>query len=268
MTGHRSADERWSSGADYEAYVGRWSRLVAREFIDWLAAGPHLAWLDVGCGTGALSQVILSSQLPASVRGVDRSPDYVRFVSDQIHDRRAMFDVGDAQAIDAAGGAYDVVVSGLVLNFVAEPEKALVEFSRVLRPGGISGVYVWDYQRDMQMMRRFWDAAVALDPEAAALDEGRRFSVCRPERLVQMFGEAGLHDVESRPVDVWTEWPDFESYWRPFLGAQGSAPAYVASLSEPARAALKERLKADVPAEPDGPVRMLARAWAVKGRAP
>ncbi|MEX2247751.1 MAG: methyltransferase domain-containing protein [Dehalococcoidia bacterium] len=267
MTGDRSVNERWSSGADYEAFVGRWSRLVVREFIDWLAAGPDLDWLDVGCGTGGLSQTILSSQQPASVRGVDRSPDYVRFVSDQIRDPRATFDVGDAQAIDAGDGAYDAVVSGLVLNFVAEPAKALSEFSRVLRPGGIAGVYVWDYAGEMQMLRRFWDAAVALDPEAAALDEGRRFGVCRPEGLMQLFGAAGLRDVETRPIDVWTEWPDFDSFWRPFLGAQGSAPTYVASLGEPARDALRERLRADVPLEPDGSVRMLARAWAVKGRA-
>jgi ubiquinone/menaquinone biosynthesis C-methylase UbiE len=241
--------------------------MVARDFVAWLGAGRGLAWLDVGCGTGALMQEVLHSQDPASVRGIDRSPDYVAFTRSQIGDPRATFDVGDAQSIDAPDGAYDVVVSGLVLNFVTDPRLAVREFRRVLHPGGMAGLYVWDYGGEMQMMRRFWDAAVALKPEAAALDEGSRFSICRPERLVQMFAGAGFGNVESRAIDIQTEWPDFEAYWQPFLGAQGSAPSYVASLGESTRMALKERLKATVPAAPDGSVKMLARAWAVKGRA-
>jgi hypothetical protein len=125
---------------------------------------------------------------------------------------------------------------------------------------------VWDYAGKMQLLRRFWDAAVALDPGATALDEGARFPVCRPEPLRELFWVAGLGDVEVRAIDVPTVFPDFEDLWEPFLGGQGPAPGYVASLDEASRVALRERLRQSLAPERDGSIRLSARAWAVKGR--
>jgi SAM-dependent methyltransferase len=179
---------------------------------------------------------------------------------------RARFDVGDAQALPVETGAVDAAVSGLVLNFVPEPARAVAELARVVRPGGVVGAYVWDYADRMELMRHFWDAAVALDPAAAALDEGRRFPLCQPAPLTALWTQAGLHDVEVRPIDVLTRFRDFADYWSPFLGGQGPAPGYAMALTEARREALRDHLRARLPVEADGAIPLVARAWAVRGR--
>jgi len=224
-------------------------------------------WLDVGCGPGALSATILALAQPAAVTGIDASDGYAAYARDQIPDDRAEFHQGDAQALPFGDGSFDATVSGLVLNFLPEPGRGLAEMARVTRPGGVAAVYVWDYAGKMQLIRRFWDAALALDP-AVQLDEGRRFPICRPEALGRLFTEAGLADVAVRAIDVPTVFRDFDDYWSPFLGGQGPAPSYAMSLTEERRAALRERLRASLPIAEDGSVRLIARAWAARGRSP
>lgn len=255
----------WSSGFDYERYVGRWSRLVAREFLVWLAAPPGGRWLDVGCGAGALSQMVLEIASPSQLTGLDRSTPYAFYARDAIRNKRARFEVGDAQALPEKTASYDAVVSGLVLNFVPEPRRAVTEMARVARPGGIVACYVWDYAGEMQLMRHFWDAAIALDPAALQLDEGRRFPLCQPQPLAQLFQGAGLRDVAVRAIDVPTLFRDFDDYWSPSLGGQGPAPGYAMSLSEERRAALRDHVRAGLPVAPDGSIHLIARAWAVRG---
>jgi SAM-dependent methyltransferase len=258
----------WASGAAYEPYVGRWSRLVAREFLAWLAVPPGSRWLDVGCGTGALSQTILASASPSSVKGIDASPGYVAFARGQVRDKRVQFEIGDAQAFPEETASYDAVVAGLVLNFVPQPERMVAEMARTARPGGLVAVYVWDYAGQMQLMRQFWDAALALDPTAQVLDEGRRFPICQPNRLLALFRQAGLGAVETRAIDVPTRFRDFDDYWSPFLGGQGPAPSYAMSLSEARRATLRDRIRAGLPVAADGSISLTARAWAVRGIPP
>lgn len=257
--------EAWASGGSYEPYVGRWSRLVAREFLTWLGLPAGSRWLDVGCGTGALSQTILQTASPGKVKGVDRSDGYIAFAQAQIQDERMEFEVGDAQALPVETGAYDAVVSGLVLNFVPQPEQAVAEMARAARPGGKMALYVWDYAGKMQFMRHFWNAAAALDPAAYPLDEGRRFPICQPEPLQSLFEMVGLKEVEVCPLDIPTDFRDFDDYWTPFLGGQGPAPGYAMSLSEESRAALRERIRAALPFALDGSIPLVARAWAVRG---
>jgi SAM-dependent methyltransferase len=256
----------WASGVAYEPYVGRWSRLVAREFLAWLAAPPGSRWLDVGCGTGALSATILALARPATVTGIDASEEYAAYAREQIGDARAEFRQGDAQALPFPDASFDATVSGLVVNFLPQPSRGLAEMARVTRPGGLVAVYVWDYAGEMQLMRHFWDAAAALDPAALELDEGRRFPVCRPENLQRLLTEAGMRDVGVRAVDVPTVFRDFDDYWSPFLGGQGPAPGYVVSLTEVRRAALRERIRAALPISVDGGIQLTARAWAARGR--
>jgi SAM-dependent methyltransferase len=257
--------ETWASGAAYERYVGRWSRLVVREFLPWLGVAPGGRWLDLGCGTGALSQTILEIATPAQVKGIDRSDEHIAYAQTHVHDQRARFAVGDAQSLAGETAHYDAAVSGLVLNFLPQPERAVREMARVTRPGGIVAAYVWDYAGEMQLMRHFWDAAVALDPTAAELDEGRRFPLCRPEPLTGLFGRAGLREVEVRAIDIATHFRDFDDYWSPFLGGQGPAPGYAMALSDERRAALRERIRAALPFARDGAIPLIARAWAVRG---
>lgn len=260
--------DAWAVGEAYEPYVGRWSRLVAAELLAWLAVPPGARWLDVGAGTGALSRTILDRAAPEAVTGLDASAGFVQHASARVADRRASFRVGDAQALPFDDGAFDAAVSGLVLNFVPAPARMVAEMCRVVRRGGAVGLYVWDYAEGMALMRHFWDAAAALDPAARPLDEGRRFPVCRPEPLAVLFRDAGLADVEVRALDVPTVFRDFDDYWTPFLGGQGPAPGYCASLDETRRAALREAIRARLPVQPDGRIVLTARAWAVRGRPP
>ncbi len=260
--------DTWAAGEAYEAYVGRWSNPVAREFIPWLALKPNLRWVDVGCGTGALTRIILAAADPREVAGVDPSEGFISHARLHTHNSRANFQTGDAQHLPLEDGAFDAVVSGLVLNFVPSPARAASEMARVACPGGTVAAYVWDYAEGMQLMRYFWDAAIALDPAARELDEGLRFPLCRTFALRKLLNDAGFERTEVRIIDVPTEFTDFDDYWSPFLGGQGPAPSYCASLSEERRARLRDRLKATLPTDPDGRIHLTARAFAVRGVKP
>jgi SAM-dependent methyltransferase len=258
--------EVWNVGEAYERYVGRWSRAVAEEFVRRLGVPAGRSWLDVGCGTGALTSAVLRAGGPAAVHGVDPSGGFLAHARREIDDPRARFAVGDARALPFPDARFDAAVSGLVLNFVPEPEAAVAELARVVAPGGVVGAYLWDYADGMQMIRLFWDAATALDPAAAEVDEGRRFPLCRPESLRTLWTGAGLTDVEVEPIEVPTRFRDLDDYWTPFLGGQGPAPGFVATLDGDRRAALHALLGERLPLAADGSITLSARAWAVSGR--
>jgi ubiquinone/menaquinone biosynthesis C-methylase UbiE len=256
----------WASGDAYEPYVGRWSRMVAQEFLRWLDCPVDGHWLDVGCGTGALSQTILNTCNPKTVKGIDRSDGFVAYARNKVNDPRVTFEVGDAQSLPVDSDVYDSVVSGLVLNFVPQPEKMISEMMRAVKMDGTVAVYVWDYADKMELMRYFWDAAIALDPAVADLDESPRFPICDPNTLRELFQKLDLKQAETRAIDVETHFKDFDDYWNPFLGGQGPAPGYTMSLSEEKRTQLRERIRAGLPFAPDGSIPLIARAWAVRGK--
>ena len=260
------AGKQWGRGNAYEPYVGRWSRLVAARFIDWLAPTPDRRWLDIGCGTGALTQTILGAALPTLVRGVDPSEGFIGFARDRLSDPRVTFEVANAHQLPDHDASYDYTVSGLVLNFVPNTSAALDEMRRVTRVGGLVAAYVWDYADGMELMRYFWDAATELDRGAATLDEGIRFPICKPEPLRNLWEDASIHDVAVVPIDIETLFRDFDDYWSPFLGGQGPAPSYTMSLDEPARDELKSLLRRQLPTKKDGSIQLRARAWGVQGR--
>jgi SAM-dependent methyltransferase len=259
----RQVADAWEEGSPYERYVGRWSRRVAPLFLSWLSRPAGSRWLDVGCGTGALSAAILDRCSPASVQGVEPSEDFLETARGNLAGRAALH-AGRAAAIPLDDASVDVVVSGLVLNFVPDPQAALREMARVTIPGGAIAAYVWDYGSGMELIRHFWDAAVALDAGAESLDEGVRFPLCRSESLRRLFEDAGLGDVQAQAIDIATPFATFDDYWRPFLGGQGPAPAYVRSLDEPARARLRDRIRGHLPISADGSISLTARAWAVR----
>lgn len=265
MKSRNESKEVWASGDSYEPYVGRWSRLIAREFIRWLSIPENSQWLDAGCGTGALSQTILEMANPRKLKGIDRSESYVEFSRTNVNDPRAEFEVANAQTLPFGRGTFDVAVSGLVLNFVPQPNQMIAELERVVCKGGIVALYVWDYAGKMQMLRHLWNAVTALDPAARDLDEGKRFPICNPDSLKNLFQNTGLLRVEVHPIDVSTTFKDFDDYWMPFLGGQGPAPGYVMSLNEEQRARLRQRIYNSLPFALDGSIPLTARAWAVRG---
>lgn len=257
--------EAWNSGSAYEQYVGRWSRKVAQEFLRWLALPRGLAWADIGCGTGALSSTILAAYDPILVRGVDASEGFLAQARQNIRDPRAGFEIADAAALPLETGAFDAAISGLMLNFVPEPLAVVREMARVIKPGGCVAAYVWDYAGGMQMMRLFWDTAIAVDSQSAALDQAERFPLCNPGPLQALFEAGGLRSVTVRAIDIPTVFQNFDDFWSPFLGGTGPAPTYLASVSAETRERIRQALQARLMPDGEGRIALSARAWAVKG---
>jgi SAM-dependent methyltransferase len=258
--------DKWDSAALYESYVGRWSRLVAPEFIRWIDRGNNLRWLDVGCGTGALSDTIIKLKEPQKIIGIDPSKSHIQFAKEYfIMSNRVSFLVSDAANLPLSDNSIDIIISGLVLNFITDIKKAFAEFRRVTCKNGMICAYVWDYSGKMEMIRYFWDAAISLSEEAHEKDEGVRFPVCNKNMLEQLFQSEGLINVESAVIDIPTCFKDFGDFWKPFLSGQAPAPGYCMSLSEEAREKLKAKILKALHIEEDGSIHLIARAIAVKG---
>jgi SAM-dependent methyltransferase len=268
MTTTTARHDAWSAGEHYERYMGRWSRQIATRYLDWLDAPKDAAWLDVGCGTGALTQTILARCSPRSIVAIDPSANFVAHARAAISDAhvRMRFEVADAQKLPLDDASVEVAASALVINFVPDPAQALREMKRVTKPGGLVSFYVWDYPGGgMGFMRAFWNAALALDPRAMELAEARRFPFCNPDGLSALCAEAGWPAATVAPIEIETRFGSFEDFWQPFTLGAGPAPGYCVSLPDDRRAALKARLMDDVGGA--GPVSFPARAWAVKARA-
>ncbi len=245
--------------------MGRWSRAAARAFIDWLDPQPGLNWLDVGCGTGALSTAILQSAAPESVTGCDPSAPFIAYARAHNRDPRLAYRVATLADLPQVPDGYEMIVSGLVLNFLPDPVESLRSMRRRSGPGGMIAAYVWDYVGRMDFLQAFWEAAVSLDAAARRLDESRRFALCQPERLERTFREAGLRRVRTDAIEIPTLFATFAEYWEPFLAGTGPAPNYVAALSAGQRerlaASLKQRLD---PLDGEG-IQLMARAWVIRG---
>jgi SAM-dependent methyltransferase len=257
--------EAWDDGTAYERYVGRWSRVIADQFVRWLDVAAGAAWLDFGCGTGALTRAILAAANPRLVVGCDRSSAYARFAAVQTTDDRVQFVAAELPHLPRTNGGFDAAVAGLVLNFLPAPVDGVAALATRVRRGGVVAAYVFDYAHGMQMMRVFWDAVSLLDPGARALDEGVRFPLGRPEALERTYRDAGLDGIRVQSLDVPTVFHGFDDYWAPFLGGQGPAPGYVMGLPAQEREDLRALVQSRLPIAADGTIHLTARAWAVQG---
>jgi len=256
--------DNWNSGDPYEYFMGRWSQQMAPEFLNWLNPSYNLNWLDIGCGTGALSMVIHNKYKPATLSLIDPSAGFIAKAKQRLNGY-AEYQVGNVSDIPRVNDSVDIVVSGLALNFFPDIAIAFHEMKRVVKPGGLIAAYVWDYAGKMELLRIFWDTASEIDPEAKRLDEAVRFPVCNPEKLQTLFDGAGLNNLETSWLEIDTVFKNFDDYWNPFLGGQGPAPSYLASLNDELKNKFKTRLIEKMNINKDGSIRLLARAIAIRG---
>jgi SAM-dependent methyltransferase len=237
---------------------------MAPEFLKWLNASNDRSWLDVGCGTGALSEAIELNYMPQRLSCIDPSEGFIekarkRILTDDIR-------VATVEQIPFENESFDYVVSGLALNFFPKLEDALLEMKRVAENRGRIAAYVWDYPGRMDFLRYFWDTALEVDQNSQSLDEGLRFPICNTDNLIAAFKKAELTDIECSELDIDTVFKNFEDFWNPFLGGQGPAPSYLASLSQDQQHRFKIRLQEKLPIASDGRIKLLARALAIQGQ--
>ena len=253
----------------YERFMGRWSRLVAPQLVDFTDVPDRGRFLDVGSGTGALAFALVERKLQAYVRGIDPSKEYVAYANSRnAFPDRVSFEEGDAQQLHFADASFDASLSLLVFNFIPDPRKALREVCRVTKPGGRISAAVWDYGGGMQMLRAFWDGAVSIDAKAETLDE-KHMPLCRAGELSELWGQVGLENVHEQPQTVTMRFESFADYWDPFLLGQGPAGVYVRSLSRDRLRVLRSEVKSRVsPSAENLPFALSARVWSVCGTVP
>jgi len=257
--------DHFADSERYADFMGRWSRRLAPLFATFASVAEGDAVLDVGSGTGELTFALADANPSARVTGVDPSTAYVRAAQRRIRNEQVRFLVGDAQALDFPDATFDKTLSMLALNFIPDHGQALREMMRVTKLDGIVAAAVWDYGGEMEMLRVFWQTAIALDPAAAARDECH-MPLCRRGELGALWHAHGFDDVHEQALAIELPFSSFGDYWRPFLGGQGPAGAYVASLSGERRTELETRLRHRLTgAQHEGPFTLHARAWSVKG---
>jgi SAM-dependent methyltransferase len=258
-------DAIFSEAQSYEHFMGRWSRTLAPLLVRFADVRDGDAVLDVGSGTGALTASVAVSAPASRIVGIDPSSAYVALAQSQHGSPLITFEVGDAQQMRFGTASFDRTLSLLVVNFIPDARKALAEMKRVTKPQGTVAAAVWDYGEGMEMLRSFWDEAVALAPAAAAKDE-RNMPLCRRGELAALWREMGLQNVVEEALTIETRFSSFDDFWTPFLEKQGPAGAYAASLPAADRDTLRLRLRQRLLGDgPDGPIVMRARAWAVRG---
>ena len=251
-------------GAAYERYMGVWSQLAGEVFLDWLAPAPHQQWLDVGCGNGAFTAMVIRRCAPSSTLGIDPSQQQLAYARAQPALQAAVFEQGDAMALPYPAAAFDIAVMPLVIFFVPEPARGVAEMTRVVRPGGSVAAYAWDmlgggfpYEMLLAELRGLGHAVPSPpSPEAS-----------RIEVLQQLWTDAGLETIETREIEVSRTFVDFEDFWSTALAAPSVGSTLAAMIVEE-RALLKDRISARLPVDAEGRITCRARANAVKGRVP
>ena len=251
----------FSDGAAYEDFMGQWSQLVGDSFLRWLDPSPGWRWLDVGCGNGAFTQMLVERCAPAAVEGIDPSKEQIAYARDRPGRGSARFDVGDAMALPYADASFDAAVMALVIFFVPDPAKSVAEMARVVRPGGSVSAYSWD------ILGGAFPYA-ALQEEMAKLTTPPPWppsvEAARMETKRSLWASAGLTQIETRQIDVERTFADFDSFWQ--IAQTGPRlAASLAAMPENDRQLLKERLRARLSPDAAGRITYGARANAIRG---
>jgi SAM-dependent methyltransferase len=253
---------RFDDGAAYERYMGMWSRAAGETFLDWLAPPPGLQWLDVGCGNGAFTALLIDRCAAASVDGLDPSPAQLAHARSRFHGQPARFHEGTAMALPFPDQSFDVAVMPLVIFFVPDPAHGVAEMARVVRPGGIVAAYGWDLEGGgfpYQSMREEIAALGGTIPEPPSPDAAGL------ESLRTLWAGAGLTSVATREIVVTRTFASFDDYWA--TASRGpSIGAAITTLAAADIPTLQSRMRARLPADATGRITISARANAVRGQ--
>jgi SAM-dependent methyltransferase len=248
------------AGDAYDRFMGRYSRELAPRLIEFARIESAMNLLDVGCGPGALTERLAELVGSERVSAADPSEPFVAACAGRVPG--ADVRQADAEKLPWRDGTFDAALAQLVVNFMRDPHAGVAEMRRVVRPAGIVAACTWDYGDGMRMLRVFWDAARALDPNAP--DESRTMRFRTSEELEGLWRRVGLDDVETGPLVVETTYADFEDFWQPLTLGVGPAGSYCMSLEPKRREALRDQLFVSL-GSPAGPFTLSARAWAVSG---
>jgi SAM-dependent methyltransferase len=253
----------FTSAEAYDRFVGRYGRELGAALIEFAGVEPGMRALDVGCGPGALTSALVERLGAANVSAADPSEPFAEACRSRLPGVEVV--VAGAESLPFADGAFDAVLSQLVVNFMGDPEAGVRELARVTRAGGIVASCVWDYAGEMTLLRAFWDAARDVDPEGGATeDEGVTMPWCGEGELGELWRKAGLRDLRLGALIVRAAYDDFEDLWSPFPTGVGPAGAFCKSLDEERRGALRDAYRRRLGVG-DGPFELTARAWAVVG---
>lgn len=254
---------RFDDGAAYERVMGTWSRLAGEIFIDWLAPRSGLRWIDIGCGNGAFTELLVERCAPAEVQGIDPSEGQLAFARARSAARMAQFRQGDAMALPFSNASFDAAVMALVIFFVPDPAQGVAEMARVVSPGGTVAAYAWDMLGGGFPLEPF---RVEMRTLGVALPLAPRSDVSKMEALRDLWTGAGLDAVETRIITVQRTFADFDDFWTTTLGS--SVGQTVATMTSSDVELLKVRMRARLPADAAGRITYGAHANAVKGHVP
>lgn len=254
----------FSDGGAYERFMGRWSRAAGGAFLDWLALPPGLHWLDVGCGTGAFTELVLQRCAPAQISAIDPSEDQIAFARSRPGASRASFRTGDAQSLPYADREFDVAVMALVISFVPDPAKGVAEMRRVLKPGGTAAAYMWDFAGKGFTQWPLIDALQAMD---VAVPKMPGYAHAGLEAMTNFFQAAGFDRIETRTIGIEVWYDDFDDYWASQTGLPNPVVQIIRKMPQPDVERLKAGLRANLPTGSNGRIAYPARANAVQGRA-
>ena len=258
----------FAASAGYERFMGRWSRLLAPHFIAFAGVRNGDRVLDVGTGTGSVAAAVEASMPASQIVGVDPSKGFIAYAQKNAKSARVRYEVGDAQALNYKDASFDNTLALLVMNFIPDHGKAIAEMRRVTRSQGVVSACVWDYDQGMQMLRFFWDEAIALDPAIEPKDE-RHMKLSRQGQLGDLWKKAGLINVREEPLVIDQTYSSFDDYWESFTQGAGPGGAYVVSLPEDRRRQLEARMRKRLLGDrADGSFTLKARAWCVRGEVP
>lgn len=256
--------EQWDNTQGYDLYVGRWSKLISQDFVEWLNPKANLKWLEIGCGTGALTSIIVDKCSPAYLLAVDKSDSYLAKAKESIDSKNVSFSNVDLNTYPL-NEEFNHITSGLVLNFIPQIRELLLHLLNNLKSGGQLSAFVWDYGGHYQPMRHFWEAAKEVSQDAEKFDAGVKFDICTKGKLIQLFESLNLKEVQFTTMERIATFRNFDDYWLPIASAQGSVTEYISTLTESEKDSLKGCVKRRLPIAFNGEIKLIISALAVSG---